>query len=45
MNATDAVMQVLADEGLLAAVPLRQELRLQQKITTALAAQKENDRA
>lgn len=44
-NATDAVMQVLADEGLLAAVPLQQELRLQQKITTALAAPKENPRA
>jgi hypothetical protein len=37
MNATDAVMQVLADEGLLAEVPLAQEYRIQMRITTALA--------
>lgn len=37
MNATDAVMQVLADEGLLAEVPRAQEYRISSRITAALA--------
>lgn len=37
MNATDAVMRVIADMGLLAELPMRQELHLQQRITAALA--------
>jgi hypothetical protein len=36
VNATDAVMQVLADEGLLADVSVEQELRIQATITATL---------
>lgn len=37
LNATDTVMEVIADEGLLADVPLAQEYRIQSRITAALA--------
>jgi hypothetical protein len=39
INRTDAVMEVIADEGLLADVPLAKEYRIQSRITAALAGQ------